>query len=275
MHNYKLADETLNINLSSSYKITIQAGLNGFSFCIVDSLRNKYLMLEHSSNIDKTLEEYFRLFLKENKYINAAVKQIRYLVTSHKNTLVPASLYDEQKKESFLQFNHELSTGENIHASYIKNIDAYNVFAVSKAIENLCVNHKQDIKIAHFTDSLIAKTLINSKRKMRVPVISLYCLPQRLFAIVHSEGELLLYNSFEYKTDNDFIYFIMYLIEMLKLKPDETEIVFSGFIEKNASVMQRLKKFLKHIKYDSPDEKFQYSYTFNVLPQHKFSNLFF
>ncbi len=40
-------DETFDINQTKNYNISIQAGLNGYSFSVIDPVRNKYILLKH------------------------------------------------------------------------------------------------------------------------------------------------------------------------------------------------------------------------------------
>ncbi|MFP4019583.1 MAG: DUF3822 family protein, partial [Bacteroidales bacterium] len=47
MRDFSFADETLDLNRSSSYILSIQIYLNGFSFSILDTVRNKYSLLKH------------------------------------------------------------------------------------------------------------------------------------------------------------------------------------------------------------------------------------
>jgi len=47
MHNISLIDETLDKNLTANYNLSIQVSLDGFSFCIKDLIRNKYIVLKH------------------------------------------------------------------------------------------------------------------------------------------------------------------------------------------------------------------------------------
>jgi len=43
MQNVAFVDETLDINLTQLYHLSIQSDLNGLSFCILDPVRNKYI----------------------------------------------------------------------------------------------------------------------------------------------------------------------------------------------------------------------------------------
>ncbi len=49
MQDFAFIDETLDINLTQSYKLSIQVSLNGLSFCILDQLQGKYIVFSHKN----------------------------------------------------------------------------------------------------------------------------------------------------------------------------------------------------------------------------------
>ncbi|MDA3779420.1 MAG: DUF3822 family protein, partial [Bacteroidales bacterium] len=54
MQNFEYLDETLDPSLNQSYILSIQVSLSGFSFCILDKIRKKYIVIKHI-NIDEDL----------------------------------------------------------------------------------------------------------------------------------------------------------------------------------------------------------------------------
>jgi len=47
MNDIRFLDEALDINKTITYHLSIQAGLDGFSFVIFDPSRNKFIALKH------------------------------------------------------------------------------------------------------------------------------------------------------------------------------------------------------------------------------------
>ena len=54
----ELFDETLDINSTENYELSVQVSPEGLSFCILDSIRNKFVLI-------RSFEA------EENKYFNA------------------------------------------------------------------------------------------------------------------------------------------------------------------------------------------------------------
>jgi hypothetical protein len=92
--------------------------------------------------------------------------------------------------------------------------------------------------------------------------------------IVIIEGKnLLYYNSFKYASKEDFIYYIIFVLEQLNLNPEETELILSGFIEKSSSLFEMVYKYVRNIRFRELSGNFSYSYVFDEIPSHYFTNL--
>src|ERR1051325_2552554 len=87
-----LVDESFDEN-KTSYHLSILAEGNEISSLILDTDTNKYVALNFSG------EEFF----KKVKY-----KSTSCCIANNKSTLIPSALFDEEKKESLLGFNHEI-----------------------------------------------------------------------------------------------------------------------------------------------------------------------
>jgi len=85
--------------------------------------------------------------------------------------------------------------------------------------------------------------------------------------------KLLFFNTFKYNTKEDFIYFVIFVMEQLQLNPEEVELVLMGMIERNSGLFETVIKYVRNVRFQSKIEKFNYSYIFNELTTHKYINL--
>ena len=81
------------------------------------------------------------------------------------------------------------------------------------------------------------------------------------------------YNAFKYKTKEDFIYYLIFVLDQLKLNPEEIELVLSGLIDKNSKLFEMVYKYVRNITFPPLDASYNYSYIFNDIPSHQYSNL--
>ena len=87
--------------------------------------------------------------------------------------------------------------------------------------------------------------------------------------IVIIEGnQLLFYNAFPYHSKQDFIYFIIFVIEQLNLNPEDIELKFSGKIDKKSTLYDIAWKYIRNIGFQELPASYRYSYVFNDIPAH-------
>lgn len=277
MHDIALIDETLDLNLTSTYHLSIQISLDGFSFSILDTIRNKYIVLKHI-NLKGilhpfSLSEELTKYLDEDELLNADFKSVKCIYLSQKSTLVPSPLFKDENLSLYFQFNHQVDKSESLHHYKLKNSDTNIIYAIPECIEQSLKSKYSNIKFYHQGCPLIEDILLNHKNKENTCKVFVN-VSQEFFDIATIKGSsLILFNSFHYKNEKDLIYFILNIYEQLKLNPETTEIILSGDINKNNSNYNMVKRFIRHIKFEKLNNSYGYSYTFNDIPSHSFVNL--
>ena len=108
MPNLELFDETLDINSTANYNLTLQVSHDGFSFCLLDSLRNKFVLLRtfYSEDDRKLKTEQIEDIIIKDDFLNRSFKSIKIVMPSAKCTLVPAPLFDPAHRDEYFLFNH-------------------------------------------------------------------------------------------------------------------------------------------------------------------------
>lgn len=271
-----IIDEALNKDAADTYHLSIQLGLDGFSFCILDVKRNKYLSLAsftfqkvfNYQQLSTTVEE----LVKENELLKKKYKTISVSLVNNKSTLVPNPLFDQKKLAEYLKFNAEFDTSYNITSEQLKNSDTRNIFAVPKIIEKTIYRLFPRAKILHHSTSLIESLITNYKNtNQKILFVNVHL---STFEVVLLEGKhLIFYNSFHYESSEDFIYYLLFVCEQLKLNPENLKLILLGEVEKNAAIYAILYKYVRNIVFAERNDTFEYAYRFNEIPGHFYYNL--
>lgn len=272
-----LTDETLHINSTGLYYLSMRAGADGFCYCILDSSRNKFIAARcfpfHVEDIysDEFHEKIIRI-INGDEFLNCKYKGVRFVYYSSKSTLVPAPLFDKDNIRLFYNFNHTPHDLETLHFNKLKNIDAFTIFSLPYNIVETIYIRFSNAKLYHqstpFLDNVMKQKTKGSKRKVSVYVNS------RFFDIAVTGGSSLqLYNNFSYRTSDEFAYFLTHIFDQLQLDPDETELAVSGDITKNSDDFAKIRKFVKNVSLDKLNDTYTYSYIFNDISSGIFSNL--
>ena len=86
--------------------------------------------------------------------------------------------------------------------------------------------------------------------------------------IAVKNGELLLYNSFEYSTKEDFIYYILFTLEQLQLNPEIVKVKLSGMIKKDDELYAILYKYIRYVEFVTTDNNFNFDINQKPVTKH-------
>lgn len=243
----------------------------------MDTVRMKFLafkniVFDYTLKEDELFHKLNVLFSTEG-YLKRNYKHFSLYYTCPNASIIPAPIYDKTEKALFDEFLGQSVNGQIHLEKYIQKIDAYLIFTIPEAIYNLALNQLDSPVFFHQAIPMIENAMVAAKGKAG---------NNRVFAQVHSDfadiiviqdGKLLLYNSFSYKTDKDLVFYILYLFDLFQLPTQHTTLELSGFIDERAEFFILLKTYIRDITFQEFNRSFSYSYKFNELPQHHFSNL--
>ncbi len=276
MHDLSLLDETLDINITKSYSLSIQIDLNGFSFCLLDTIRNKYVALRHYSydHLAEDPGKNIRAVFEQDEFLKQEFKGSKMIYTTRQSTLVPEPLFNKENVKDYFSFNHSPNGNQyGIFFNHLKHAGAYVVFAVPEHVTSVVQEYLPSVKIFHQSVPLIENIFMN-RRNRKDQGIAYLNVSEKLFDIVVIDDKKLnLHNCFSFHDENDLLYFTLYVFEQLKLDPGDTEIILSGRITKTMKQYEVLKKYIRNIRFHPLNTQFTYSYTFNEIPSHTYLNL--
>jgi hypothetical protein len=276
MPDIDLIDKSLDRANTQNYHLSIQADLNGFSFCILDIKRRTYIGLRHYQfekvySIDDYTDKLTAV-LNEDKLIDLQYKSSSFVYLTQKSTLIPESFFDKSNLKAYFQFNQSLNELDEIHYNFLSEINAYNIFAIPNYIVNEIVSHIENIILFHQATpfiKIIVKRGIDKENKC------VYVNMNNKFIdiAVAARHSLFLYNTFQFQNENDLLYFILYIYKQLNLDTKKNKLLITGEQSDNIKYHNALKKYITTVKYLEPI-KFLFSGVFTKINKHKFLNLF-
>ncbi len=259
------------------YHMSIQLSLNGLSFCILNTVDNKYIALKHYPFIQDDKSSYpeqIREVVARDEFLGREYKSMTVMPVSQRSTLVPSPLYREKDKELYLRFNHPVEEGETVLSARVKAIDAYTLFTHDEDLAEVIHASFPRARILHqtvpFLEGIVRYLWIRGKE----PALFLN-VHDDFFDLAVFRGQTpLLINSFRYRQVNDMIYFILYTMKTLGMDPVLSPVILQGKINTTSGLINSLKRYVKKISFARRDPSFTYSYTFNMVSEHTFVNLF-
>lgn len=275
MHELKIVDESFDLKLTSEYHLSIQVGLDGFSFCILHIRRNKYVMFRHiplAVGKYQFLTQKLNGIFEQEEVLNQTFHSVLVTFSTYKVSLVPRE-FARADLASIVTFVGELSRSEDVKADELPGFSDLLSYGYPKELLSFLNSKYTEFNFRHKSIPLFhsairqrgdenTNTLVINFEKKYIRVVAL------------SGSDILLYNSFYYKNETDFLYHILNVFQSLQLDPEADKILIGGFVADDSAYIRNLKKYLRNISFLSPSPDFNYGSIFDKIQKHQFVTLF-
>ncbi len=239
-----------NITDKNYKKLSLQVTLNGFSFCIIDTLNTKIVALTEIDfsdfpNSSKVEDHYWKAF---NDYAELKEKYDEVVVLHDSNlaTFVPTALFDEAFLGSYLQYNTKVFETDFFSFDSLPNYEMNHVFIPFVNINNYLLDQFSTFNYKHVNTILVSKLLELSKNIDEKQVFVHFSKIKFEIVVVHNQ-KLLLYNSFDFITKEDFIYYLLFSTEQLNLNPEYFRVQLLGLISEDSELFKIAYKFIRNV----------------------------
>jgi len=274
---FEFLDETFDLNSTSNYHLSIQLGLDGFSFSILNPGSKKYIALKNYPNIATNSEiinpDWIKSILKEDEFLNRNYKSVAVLFVTCNSVMVPDPLFKKESLKDYFDFNLDLPESQSIQSTKIERADSWSLFPVQTDILNILKDQFQNLNIFHQSAPFINNILSNFKNTDESTQTYVHLYGKFFDLVVFDKQKLQLYNCFSYRHVNDLLYYILYVFDQLKLPAESTTLLLSGKVTRQSSFFENLRRYVKKVDFAKRDPFFKYSYTFSKVPEHTFLNL--
>ncbi|MFS4456899.1 DUF3822 family protein [Maribacter sp. 2304DJ31-5] len=246
----KTTNNRLDIANRNFKKLSIQVSLNGLSFCVADTVSHRILI---SDNIifpreqnPITLQKKLAELMEKHRL---AQKQFDEVVVVHQNILfglVPKPLFDPDQLSHYLKFNTKVLPTDVLAYDEIENQDMMNVYVPYMNINNYVYGLFGEFTYMH-NGTVLIQSLLNNHGSLKDTVCYAHVGKEQLDIIVIRQRQLLLYNSFLYRTKEDFAYYLLFVLEQLELDTETVAVKLFGAIEEDDALFQLCYNYIQHI----------------------------
>lgn len=238
------------IPLEKFNKLSIQVSLNGLSFCILDTLSNKIIKADRLL-FDKTqspieLENHLEALMQKHELVKASFSEVIVVHSNGLFSFVPKSLFDENELANYLKLNAKILANDHIAHDMLPNHDMINVYVPFVNINNYIFGLFGEFEYKH-NATVLVEALLNNSGTQKSPVCYVHVDNKQMDITVISKKKLLLHNSFEYTTKEDFMYYLLFTMEQLNLDTESIKLKLFGFIEEDDAIYRLCYDYVKDV----------------------------
>jgi len=170
------------------------------------------------------------------------------LVLNNKlSVLVPDDFYQEEYCLDYLKFNSRLIKNDTASSDYIEELKTHNVYIAYGNITNYLIEKFGSFEYFHYSTFLLKKIHFELSTNKKI-IIYVNINKSYLNIIVFKGRELNYSNTFDYKSKEDILYFVLFVIEQNKLVNNKTKIKLIGEEKIINQHYAYLLKFIKNIE---------------------------
>ncbi len=279
--NQRIKDEALDIDSIPRYALALEVSNNGFRCAIVDSQDNRCLWLEDyrfsSVFFPEQIMEQLGFIFDEHQLLHAGFwHQVRVSLKNKHFTLIPESLFRKDYAGQYLRFSTQMpEDSEEIFYYQHPNREIINVFSGEKKIADWFRKQypSRNISFVHHTSAFIEGVLQHSDY---VPARSMAVLLEAShLTILVTNSHLVEYcNTFFYLSAQDVIYYVMLVMDELKLNPDSCRVTLYGELSHDSAIHDMLYKYIRFISFGSKSSSLKFSFQFDEMLDHRYFDLF-
>ncbi|MBR5781194.1 MAG: DUF3822 family protein [Bacteroidales bacterium] len=256
-----------------NYILTIQHSLDGLSFVIFDTKDQKFISLKHFHFSEKNtaLEDILNELQEREQWNFKDFKSVKILIDNNHNTFLPKEYYQEDMERNYLRLLN-ISEDFGSKADKLTN-DIINVYPTPSDIDNV-MKMSDNIKTYH-TSSIKIESLIKEFSERIQGTRAFVNVKNNSYELtIIDDTKLVFHNYFNFNTKEDFLYFILFTFEQLKIDNETIPLYFMGLIEEKSVIVELCSRYIRNIRFFNRNNNYNYINELNSIPYYYYYILY-
>ena len=239
-----------NIEVTSKRKLSIQFSLDGFSFCTTNTHNeviefSSYSFSKTKNSPELVLEKLQDIFKKE-KSLQYDFETVTVIHQNNLNTLVPNEYFKEDALKSYLKYSIKTIATDLITFDELDFMNSKNVYVPYVNINNFLFQNFGEFEYKHYSSVLLEKLFSIASNDI---CCYIHVSKSTFDIVIIKNSNLQFFNIFEYKTKEDFMYYVLFTLEQLELSTEETLVTVLGDIEEDSDLFRLMYTYIRNIDF--------------------------
>ena len=228
---------------TQQYELSILSGMDSLCYYIADAQRNLLVLRRF---IPDPGEPIFNAF-DSDPLLQRSFARVKIGLAHHRACLVPNRLYRESAKESYISGLVDLSPEDSIMTDELSLVDSMVVYAQDPADLAPIMARYPAASFYHLLTPLL-KAYAQVAERYAGHQFFVNCRQHSLQIALFNQGDLLFYNTFEYQTASDFVYYVLLVCKQFDLDPDKMDLYYSGWMVEDSKIYHLLFRYVRNVQ---------------------------
>lgn len=275
-----LADKSFSESKANKYRLYLQVSNHDVKLLVFDSALHTFtafkVYLLTDIYTDHALSEQLKKIITTDAWFNFSFLSVNIAMVNNRSTLIPTALFNKEDLAAIHQFNFTPNDTDLYFTDKILNLSSVNVYSIAEMV-TACFDTIKNKQFYHFSTSLISAALLHTKNSGAMASIDVHVLPNSFQIIITKAQKLTLYNSFTYQTSEDFIYYLLFVLEQQNIDHQKVNIRLLGEVEKNSAIYTLINTYIHQVTFLEKENltsnpSLQLSYIFDeIAPAYYYS----
>ena len=239
-----------NIEVTSKRKLSIQFSLDGFSFCTTNTHNeviefSSYTFSKTKNSPELVLEKLQDIFKKE-KSLQYDFETVTVIHQNNLNTLVPNEYFKKDALKSYLKYSIKTIASDLITFDELDFMNSKNVYVPYVNINNFLFQNFGEFEYKHYSSVLLEKLFSIATNDI---CCYIHVSKSTFDIVIIKNSNLQFFNIFEYKTKEDFMYYVLFTLEQLDLSTEETLVSILGDMEEDSDLFRLMYTYIRNIDF--------------------------
>jgi len=239
-----------NIEVTSKRKLSIQFSLDGFSFCTTNTHNeviefSSYSFSKTKNSPELILEKLQDIFKKE-KSLQYDFETVTVIHQNNLNTLVPNEYFKKDALKSYLKYSIKTIATDLITFDELDFMNSRNVYVPYVNINNFLFQNFGEFEYKHYSSVLLEKLFSIATNDI---CCYIHVSKSTFDIVIIKNSNLQFFNVFEYKTKEDFMYYVLFTLEQLDLSTEETLVSILGDMEEDSDLFRLMYTYIRNIDF--------------------------
>jgi len=261
-----LVDPEFDPNTAPDCHLLLKIAGDGFSYAVIDKNSKQLKAVFDQQECEDTVAE-LTAALKNDGYLRLPFGKVKVSVYTPNTITVPDDIFNVQEIKAYLNFFPE-DASEQLHARPFAQFGFTSVFSLEQFLEKTL-------------DSYLANA---AKYEQNAPVLALGAAANgnsllldftagSFNALLLDTKRVIFQNSYSIANAEEFNYYLLLLIQELKLETKEITLLLSGIVHENDEIYQCLNKYFNTIYFNLPPADDIDHTILDDMPAHYYSSL--
>ena len=163
------------------------------------------------------------------------------------STLVPSDLFDNKNSLNYLKYNTTIQINDLAANDLILDDEVNNLYIPYTDINNFIFERFKAFDFYHYSSLILnkfSKELIDKFSKKVFLNVN-----DRFVDIIYFDNKkLIFYNSFDYNSNEDIIYYLLFSFSELNIDPDKIHLACYGLIDLQSELYELIYTYIRNVE---------------------------